>query len=521
MRVLGQVHAEPIFGSWEATKAFWFAAMGYQMHAPEVVAFHRSEATTLITEAPARGSKSYSTAHDLIPYGLPSTTPRLDSRHAIVGTDYSTNKEFEYVYDRLVNQRERFRIDGKVYTIERANYNPRSGDLEIVLAFGKNGFNPTVRSYWKGLSSQNEASLQGEQWTTVTLSEAAEHAQHVLTKHFATRSWRTYLPTTPKSKATWLKDLSDAGRLDSTLGVETFHFPPEANPLYDRVNAEKERKLATVRARASIGPHATAEDDPFYAEQFLGKWVYYSGRVLPFDRRRHVIDLDAVRPYIDASAIWLSTDYGYEDPWSTGLWAVLPSGIAVRFDEIYERHLSTPDYVIRLDAMLERHGIERRRVTATGDPSYPQVARLLHDEGIAVVTIDKNAQRDRAAGKRRLADLLVQGPVEKPGEFSTTEDGLPSTDPVYYPGLFFTLNCVHAIEELDHLHYKDNVGKEDASNAFSGPDHAYDDSRYFAMSRPSPKRQQEDRAWWISYARENRKRHEIEIADIAGTAAYA
>ena len=511
MRLLGQVAAQPVLGTWEQTKAFWFAAMKYEMHAPEVVAFHRSEATTLITEAPARGSKSYSTAHDILPYALPSTRPLLDSRHAIVGSDYATNKEFEYVYERLVTHREAFRANGQhPYTVERANFNPRSGDMEIVLCHGRERpFEPLRRAVLRGLSSQNEVSLQGEQWTTVTLSEAAEHPEHILTKHFATRTWRTYLPTTPKAKAQWLKALSDAGRLDPSLGVATFHFPPEANPLYDWKNFQKEERLAELRARSQHGPQARAEDDPFFAEQFLGRWVYYAGRVLPFDRRRHVLPLAQVIPLRDRSSFWLSTDYGYEDPWSTGLWQVLPNGIVVRVDEIYERHLSTPEFVLRLDAMLARHGVVRGQLTATGDPSRPEVARLLHDEKIAIVTMDKNAQRDRAAGKRRLIDLLTEGSVPR-------EDGNG-----YYPGLYVTANCEHAIVEWEQLHYREGASREDAENAFAGEDHAFDDARYFCMSRPFPSKTRQEVDWMREYRKTLATRKSFAMTDLAGTACYA
>lgn len=515
MRVLGQVHAPPFLGTWERTKALWFEAMDYRCYAPEVVAFHRSDATTLITEAPARGSKSYSTAHDLIPYGLPSTRPILDSRHAVVGMAYDNNKEFDYLFERLVNQRAVFQVDGVGYRVERANNNPRSGDMEIVLNLGRNHpQEPERKSVFIGLSSINEVSLQGEQWTTVTLSEAAEHPEHILTKHFATRTWRTYLPTTPKAKAKWLKALSDAGRDDPTLGVATFHFPPEANPLYDHENFRREERLATIRARVAGGPASTAADDPFFAEQFLGRWVYYTGRVLPFDRRRHVVPLSTVQPLLADARWWLSTDYGYDDPWSTGLWAVLPSGIVVRVDEIYERKLSTPDFVARLDAMLERHSVRRGDLTATGDPSRPEVARLLADLGVSVVQIDKNAQRDRAAGKRRIADLLTQGPVAR--EESLGEDGRAS----YYPGMYLVSDCVHAIDEFESLHYREGAVNEDATNAFVGNSHAYDDTRYFVMSRPTPG-QEPAEGDWLRQWRRSRASRSGSFVELTGVRAYA
>ena len=67
-----------------------------------------------------------------------------------------------------------------------------------------------------------------------------------------------------------------------------------------------------------------------------------------------------------------------------------------------------------------------------GDPSRPEVDRVMRDNGLNVFTMDKNAQRDRNAGTRRLIDLLVAGPAEG------------------FPGIYITSRCERTLKEWKH-----------------------------------------------------------------------
>lgn len=501
--VLGQVPARPRLGeSWAQWKAFVLNdLLEYKAYAKEVCDFHASEASRLICTAPARGAKSFSAAYDIAPYCLP-TRPLVDSRHGIVGVDYSTAKEFDYLWRIFVEERERFA--GKL-VVESAHNNPRGGDMRIVLNHGRGEDGYEKRCIIQGLSANNEKSLQGEQWTTVALSEAADHEERIFKKYFNPRTWRLYFPTTPKQRAGWLRDLADKGRADPSLGIASFQFPRHANPTYDEANYEQARRLAERSARARIGPHATAEDDPEFAEQFLGRWVYYAGRVLPFERARHVIPAATGRALVPVSDIWVSLDYGFEDPASAGFWAITPDGLYVRFDEIYQRQLSTPRFVEAVQAKLADHGVRRAR--CTGDPSRPEVSRLFQEAGLPVVVMDKNAQRDRAASKKRLADLLLEGPVERPDR--------PGS---FYPGLYVTDNCTESIRTLESLHYREGHTDENSASALLGEDHVYDDCRYLVMSRPPPKRQPRPDAF--EDLRREQARRGVDRKTLLGTRAY-
>jgi hypothetical protein len=490
--ILGQIEAKPLIGeTWADAKAAWFAIIGhklYEIAAKEgrefwpdvprdaVERYHRSAARTRIVTAPARSGKSFMVAMDHVPFCMP-TEPLLDARIMLVGIKYDNIKEFDYLYELFVEQRSRI---GMPYEIERAIRSPGAGSLEIRFVKGRDKKGHLRRTIIKGFSSENERSLQGEQWTRATLSEAAEHQEHILSKYISTRASWIDLPTTPKPHAAWLRDLSERGAANPGMNVETHPITPHANPLYDWKSFASEKVAAEMRARDLMGPAATAEDDPMFAEQFLGRWVVYSGRVLPFMRSRHVVPVGRID--LSRCTFAASVDYGYSDPCSVGIWAIHPTGILVRTDEIYQRGLSTPEVVTATENLCRRRGIELSFVT--GDPARPDLARLFQDAGLQVYARYKRSQKDRAAGHQRLVDLLTAGPLEG------------------YPGLYVEERCVNTIREWERLHYNPNVRDEHGKAAILGRDDTYDDTRYFLMARPQPEAEDamEKRRDWLSEA---------------------
>jgi hypothetical protein len=299
----------------------------------------------------------------------------------------------------------------------------------------------------------------------------------------APRCWKINIPTTPKPAAEWIRTLKEEGERDPSQGVEHFHFPKEANPHYNEERFEQEKRRADIRAKSTIGPHATFHDDPYFAEQFLGEWVYYTGLVLPFNKARHV--LAHVPAEVATAKKAVSLDYGYEDSAVAHFWAVLSNGLLVIFDEIYERHLTSPKFVERIHDRLESHG---GADFVVGDPSKPQVARIMRDAGLNVWDRDKNAMRERAAGFTRLRDLLTEGPIEG------------------YPGIYVTANCRKTIVEWGSLRFKDGRRNEYATGSFVGADHAADSARYFVMTRPQAEPEKTQDHWLKSHMRKVRRR---------------
>ena len=107
-------------------KGYFFEVMGYDFRHDEndpderkrgtTRRFHQSEAKIRIQSAPARSSKSTSAAAEVFASSMP-TEPRTSNLNFIVGVDYKTNKEFEYIWQHAIDNRERW---ASVYRVLRA-----------------------------------------------------------------------------------------------------------------------------------------------------------------------------------------------------------------------------------------------------------------------------------------------------------------------------------------------------------------------------------------------------------------
>jgi len=477
---------KPIAESWEQQKALAFELIGYRIYAEEVRRFHLSNAQIRIVDAPARTSKSLSAAAEVFALLIP-TRPLCSSLTWIVGPSYEINKEFQYLWEWIVDGRAKWsKLMHKGITITQAQNSPGAGNLRIVIEWGQDDNHHAARAVIEGKSSTVERTLQGEQVSVAVLSEAAEHPARIWGKYLSSRTWRAILPTTPKPQAQWIRELGQGGLRDRSLSIDWFSYPQHANPLYDWDNFHRAEKLAAMRSQTG-----KAEDWPEFAEQFLGRWVFYTGRVLPFDIQSHGFDQD----WIDLSQcrIYASCDYGYEDACVALFWAQDATGRLYLFDEIYERRLTTEDFTQRIEDKLRPF---RKQVAyITGDPKQPQVEHYLRRMGLSVVLVNKKAQADRAAGHRRLVDLLAN-----------REDGIPGL-------LVERTNCARTIAEWNDLHYRDlgdsQHRNEYASNAIVGKDHAFDAARYFAMTMPQfMEEDREEDA--ISYLKRVRRERELE-----------
>ena len=483
MPILGEIAGEPIL-----PKAAVFDAMGYEIFAEEVKAFHESDAHIRIPTAPARTSKSYSAAPEFVFRALPHK-PLLGSLQWIVGTDYQTNKEFQYVWKWLVEERERWTMGGKQISITKAQNNPQQGNMIIVIDWGV-GPHGRAKAIIEGKSSTVERSLQGEHVTQCCLSEAAEHHRRIWEKYLSTRSTWAIFPTTPKPHAAWLHELVELGEKDPSLSIAPFTFPPHANPYYDHERFRREEKKAARRS-----PTGKAEDDPYFAEQFLGRWVYYTGKVLPFGAQ-NCVKLD--ERWLDDAKIFVSTDYGYSDACVALFWAVLPSGALLIWDEVYERLLTTHEFVERIEDKLRG----RKPNYVCGDPKQPQVARYMQDYGMSVIDLDKKAQADRAVGHRRLVDLLSVDPARGHPMLFVAEDRCPRT-----------------LTEWNHLRYREGMKNEYSDAALEGDDHAYDAARYGVMTRPTvtPEKAPPD---WMRQVQRQRRQQGVSRAQTSGLASW-
>lgn len=507
------------------TRQFIWQAYGYRWCEPSVGRFHDSLAKTKIVSCPARTSKSYAAAKDVLPDVLmlgaklaidPTTRT---NRGWIVAPNFDLAKEFDYLWSDLIDRRRKVGLVN--YKLGRCKNNPKQGDMEIVLRWGKNANGEEVESIITVKSAANEKSLQSEQLDWVILSEAARLEAPVWFKYLSTRTGRSIWPTTPDIQAAWIWEQIQQAEQNPQLGIDTFQFTGRANPDYDWPNFWIEHQKAELQidnlikilpADEKKPPSATNGHDCFdeatgcsamkhdgFAEQFGGKWVFHRGRVVPLretvgenGQPAHVIMSD--KPWFKHADLHVSFDWGYSDGCCVGFWLVGAKQVALR-KSIYETGMTPDDVVTATLKMVrwfedtyDRPKMLRRLV---GDPQQPAVAEQFRRRGLPVWDVDKVAQRSRKAGHLELMNYLQT-------DIRTGE-----------PGMLVHVENAEVIKEWRTLRRNERVRLEDTPSALVGSDHAYDMARYFVMSRPvAAERQTIDKvSWFEQKRRENAERN--------------
>jgi len=485
----------PRSGSSTLGKGKVFALAGYQPLTAEVVAFHSSKARTRIAHAPARTSKSYAAAHEAYYHCFPSfeklpsgkwafeREPTGDRRIWLVGPDYKTIKEWDYLWWHLVVQKRRTPL-GRFYRITTKANSAQQGNLKIVMEFPPDKNGDTPRVIVEGKSATNAESLQGEQVYMAVLSEAAELDEKILGRYLGTRSKYVLAPTTPKLSADWLRKLIEDGEAHPELSIESFRFTPYANPEYDwdlywieHAKAESRcagKILTTPRGHDCFADLAAcaASSDPWFAEQFQGQWTGADERLLPFGAQ-HV--LDTVPDWCRSARVFVACDYGYSDA-SVGLFfAIGERDHLVILSEVYERQTTATEFVGKIREKAKAIGA--RPDYYVGDPKQPQIARLMRDRGLPVWDVDKRAMADRAAGYHALIDAMSLDPVTRTAKLRVVSE--KAGEP---------FGCPQTIREMKNLRRKiGGSALEFSTGAVIGSDHAVDCCRYALQTRPQLK----------------------------------
>jgi hypothetical protein len=472
---------------WLESKARLFKLIGYQSYGclchenPAVpagahlagcdsptLAFHKSTARWLFVDAPARTSKSYACAPELLHDGLPMVHPvkkvPLDEETIIwaCGTDYDTLKEWEYLYGYLShNDFELVRALGGRVT--KDHNSSMQGNLLVVIEWGPSLNGRVAKTIYQGKSAKNEKSLQGEEVKTCGLSEAAEHDRRVVEKHLLVRCNRVIFPTTPKRKALWLYEMSG---LKDDVDIERIQFTHECNPHYnyERLEAARQRSVAT---------YGNCEDDDEFMEQFMGEWRMREGRLLPFrwiddeHRHSHVLREDQVKDYAPwfpfGCDVIVSMDYGYSDKAVALFWALGPAGQLLIFDEVYESYLSHPEFIKRIRDKEAEHGRSARMFIA--DPQKPELTALMRQAGLPVFSgLSAASMRDRAASGMALVEALST-------DAATGE-----------PRLRLHERCERLIQEWKQIRRAEGAADEWSKGSIVGDDHGFDAARYGIMA---------------------------------------
>jgi hypothetical protein len=483
-------------------KGLFLKALGYEVHAREVIHFHESRARYRIPCAPARTSKSYAGSYDLLHLSMPSFVKLPDgkggtvwrplspakARHEIVSwivaPSYQLAKEFDYLWNEVV-QRQCFHPFGGAKVVEKHRA-PGQGDMRIRVEWGRSPEGDLVTTLFDVKSATNPESCQAEEVDNCLMAEAAEQDEKMWEKYLKPRVTNLIAPTTPKLSAEWLYRMIQMGERDPSLGIESFAFTPNANPSYDWKRYWESHKIAEARALGKsrtppFGHDCFGEDsatckameDPWFAEQFGGRWTFDADRVLPFrwtGKNAHVLDF--VPAWVPHGKWFVACDYGYLDPACAGFFSVGTDRQMVLAAEIYESKLDPQDFVNQIEAKRKALGITS--LGYYGDPQKPEVESFMRKLGLPVFNVNKMAQRDRKSGFLRVVNALTPDPLTGQPMLRVLSDrcGAPYGAP-------------KIIAEWKSLRRKAGAKTDPwGAAAFIGDDHGLDMTRYFLSADP-------------------------------------
>lgn len=252
-----------------------------------------------------------------------------------------------------------------------------------------------------------------------------------------------------------------------------------------------------IPALPTDNPHITKDyiyelekKDPNLRRALLyGDWDAFEGQAFPdivndpagYKSR---IKTHIIEPF-EIPASWarvFSFDFGYSKPFSCGWWAISPDGTAYRYREWYGCEPGKPNSGLKLtprqiaEGIISREGLEIQDnipIDRVADPSIfdrsrgDSVAQQMEPTERLKGVYFRPGDNTRLAGKAALHERLRFDIAGKPAIyiFSTCKDWVRTVPVLPYDQ--------RKVEDVD----------SDAE------DHAYDDTRYFLMSRPAPIRQ--------------------------------
>ena len=400
----------------------WFELINYRPHEGQEM-FHRSEARFKLLVAGARFGKSLAAAREVEPLILNCDPP---TRGWIVGPNYAVGeKEFRYIWNDLVVK--------MGLPVRRSADNPRAGNMFIHFEWGSEVI---VKS------ADNPPGLLGEELDWLILSEAAKVSETVFERYLfarlGSREGRLIIPTTP-SGFDWVYRKFLLGQDPAFPEWESWQFPTSANPYHPEGEIEQARRNLTEEA---------------FAEQYLGEFVHFTGRVYKeFSRAIHVTsDLPASFQRVVAAVDW-----GYTNPCAMVVVGVDGDGRFYVLDEFYGRRVLVRTQLTEVAKdFRDRYGVE----CFFCDPSEPAYIAEFNAEGLRACP----AKNDVVSGIAKVAEMLkVRG------------DGRPR--------VFFSPRCTNTLREMEGYRYPER--KSDAPDSevpLKVEDHAVDALRYAIFS---------------------------------------
>ena len=396
--------------------------INYRPHSGQEM-LHRSEARFKVLVAGSRFGKSLAAAREVEPLILDCAPP---TRGWIVGPTYALGeKEFRYIWDDLVVKRR--------LPVKKSADSPRAGNMFIQFEWGSEVL---VKS------ADNPPGLLGEELDWLILSEAAKISETVFERYLfarlASREGRLIIPTTP-SGFDWVYRKFLLGQDNAFPEWESWQFPTSANPYHPKGEIEQAKRNLTEEA---------------FAEQYLGQFVHFTGRVYKeFSRTVHVASEIPESFHKVVGAV----DWGYTNPCAVVVVGVDGDGRFYVLDEFYERGVLVRARLTKVaKALRDRYGVE----CFFCDPSEPAYIAEFNAEGLKACP----AKNDVVSGVAKVAEALkVRG------------DGRP--------GLVFSPRCTNTLREMEGYRYPERKADgPDSEVPLKVDDHAVDALRYAIFS---------------------------------------
>lgn len=260
-----------------------------------------------------------------------------------------------------------------------------------------------------------------------------------------------------------------------------WHNRTEDNPRLDR------EALAKLRER--LGPNSPTAQQELDASLIAGGLL-----ALTIDRARVLVEPQPIPAHWP---IFLAFDWGYNHPYSVGLYAVSEDGHIQRVDGVSDRQQVPTEIATAVSAMLERHGRSFADVsyTVAGHDCWhdhkargertPTIAEQMAKRGWYLT----KASISRVTGLNNMRAYLA-------ADRFTMQDRPNNRDAVL---------CLET--RISDPKHPEDVLKQDADQDGKGGDDFYDEVRYGLASRPmhailpvAPLEKQEDRARPYDYA---------------------
>lgn len=437
----------------EAIRWWWFDYIGYSPHTAQID-FHLSDARFRMGIAGTRGGKSRAAGEEAVLYLLAGAT-----RVWIVGQTYAlTEKEFRYIYDRMTCP-EMCAMLGANHPseyLDKAVYNLDQGNMHLKTIWGAE---VQCISLEKG-----GAGALGEECDLIIMSEGAqirkpqELWQRYLRGRLGTRLGDLIIPTTPAGKtnkhdeAGWLFSMYDKGYDPLETDYYTREWPSWENPHFPEDPYELRRSM----------------DAKIFAEQYEGKFMVFSGAVLSFDEKVHVIEpfdipyhwraYEAIDPGFSGRFVWLRSVYSPSGVlYITDEYSDSEMVFAARAEEI-KRHRADA-YGIHpalWDVFVRKHNHKTITYVDSEDPQA--IAEFGQQHGLPCIPTTKQAK-----------DVLVS--VNRVNERMNWSNR-------YHPRVFITSNCVETIEACNFHSWGEKNSSSIRKPANDKWKHWVDDIRY-------------------------------------------